>query len=298
MKRIIAVLTVSVVITWAGSVYADEAVCKNTDYSINALSNNLDAKAIACLDYLIDKDPSNGEAHFLKGKYCIKAGDYNCVRERFTASSAVSRHRTEITSLLESASRAQLTSGNVSGAATLYGVTPEFNRQEACNKFYTQGNATTPENGFNYYRMSAELCGPVNNQSIAKKYLDIAQQKEVSQRKPWLDKASAFVSWEQINKVFPAPEEKTVFQTTYVGKGTDDASHIIKTVEGGKELQNGDTIYVEGSQFLVGTNGKWEKCNGWIKMSNVMFPVGDSLPIVAEKGVQVTVKVIRMVRSY
>lgn len=276
---------------------AEEAVCRNTRYAIDAFHNKQYDRAVACLDYLIKKQPGNGGAHYLKGKYCLNIQDWDCVRKSFTAPAALARHGTEISEKLEKAYRSYFDAKNLKVALELYRLLPGFKLKDACSNLFRMGNSAKPDDGYMYYMLSREFCGSVNDQVIGKRFMDIARQKPVESRKHWLEMAAEFLTWDEIHSVFPPPVEKIVFEKTFDGHGLDDR-HAIQALVVGKDVQRGDVIDLEGSRFLVSVEGRWVEAKGWFKITELALPEGERLHIAAARGVRVSVKARRTIISY
>jgi tetratricopeptide (TPR) repeat protein len=276
-------------------VEAGEVLCTSTGYAEIAFQNKQDQKAVACLDYLIEKQPDNGDARFLKGKYCLKIRDWDCVSKMFTARSARAAHREKILDLLFQSFNYYLNVEDSKTAAKLYRMIPGFNQKDACASFYKQGNQAKPEECYKFYKLSKEFCGKVNDQEIGKKFMLIAQRQPIYQRKQWLDRAAYFISWDEIHSVFPPLKENIVFENTCEGRGLHNA---VKALESGKDAIYGDTVSLEGSRFRVAVGDKWVEASGWFKITKFSLPEGQALNISAEKGVRVNIKVIRITRSY
>jgi len=274
---------------------AGEVLCKTTGYAEIAFQNKQDQKALACLDYLIEKQPDNGDARFLKGKYCLKIRDWDCVSRMFTARSARAAHREKILDLLHESFNYYLNAEDSKAASKLYRLIPGFVPKEACKSFYSRGNQAKQEESYKFYKLSKEFCGNVNNSAIGNKFMEIARQKPIYQRKQWLDRAAYFISWDEIHSVFSPLKEDIVFENTCEGRGLHNA---IKALESGKDAQYGDLVSLEGSQFRVAVGDKWVDASGWFKITKFSLLAGQALNISAEKGVRVNVKVIRTMRSY
>lgn len=125
---------------------------------------NMPDKALACLDEVIDREPGNAKAYFLKGKYCLASNDYSCAKARFSAEPVRQEYGDVIASLYRAEADKKLGDGDIKTAEEFYGQAISFNsavRQDITNRLFNICK------GQNYpicsltVRIAPEMKGPI-----------------------------------------------------------------------------------------------------------------------------------------
>lgn len=132
-----------------------------------------------------------------------------------------------------------------------------------CDMYYAIASSVDHKTCLELYRLASWYCSH-HNEEIGLRLLDIAKNHS---SKEWTEiykaEAAKYVSDEAIKAVFPAPSWKTVHASLYEGKGFDASNspqYHIRTVQFGKDVQDGDKIVVvtEGG-FKIWDAG-WDQC--------------------------------------
>ena len=302
MKRVtstVLVMSFALLIVLALPATGMSADTCSIGYVKKALANNMTSAAVRCLNTLIETDPANGQAHFLKGKYCLGRGDYSCARERFGASSAKRQYSKDIERLVRSRISSALASGKSKDVINLYGLLPNTSSRAVCQELYQGGNKASDNTSFVFYKASRHFCGSANDKAIGKRYMDIAQNLPVPQRKLWVERAAEFIGWKAVNVVFPAPYKKVVFQKTFIGRSFSERNDDnIRTVQSGVDVQASDVIRITGKHFLFWSSGKWSESKRWAEINVKEAKDGGWYYIQAPSGDEIVVEVKRTIKSY
>lgn len=142
MKRMILiglVVALAVIFAFGESMAAEKAKICSVKDAEQFWQFNMPDKALSCLDEVIDRDPDNAKAHFLKGKYCLAAGNYSCAEARFSAGPIRQEYGAEIASLYKAEAGKKLAGGDMKTAEEFYGQAISFNsavKQEIVNRLF------------------------------------------------------------------------------------------------------------------------------------------------------------------
>jgi len=169
-------------------------------------------------------------------------------------------------------------------------------RARICDMYFTLGSSVDHKRCLELYRIASWYCSH-HNEEIGLRLLDIAKHHS---SKEWTEifkaEAAKYVSDDTIKTVFPAPSWKTVHASAYEGKGfdaVDSPQYHIRTVQFGKDVQDGDKIVVvtEGA-FKIWDAG-WDQCESQCEIIAKNRTPGNYFFIEGPKGKKTIVKVQR-----
>lgn len=141
MKKITAILVF--ILAFAGTARAEEAKkCDSVGKAEDLWNFNLKSEALVCLDEIIQADPTNTKAHFLKGKMCLATSDYACAHERFSAEPVKAKYGREMAELYKAIGDNRFASGNTKEAEGFYREASLYNpsvSKEVAKELFTKG---------------------------------------------------------------------------------------------------------------------------------------------------------------
>jgi len=284
----------------------------NVDKAKEYIQTGMHTKAIILLEKIINENPDDAEAHYQLGICYINQDDFTKADKQFKSAVKLNPdYGFKIGQRYNKAGTNYLNNDQVPRAVRFFNITVKYQpnlKEGIAEKCFQKGKIYLDKHNIN---MADDLFSiarsydPALNEKIknievayGKKLLEIAREQPVELQKRYIEKASRYLTKEDIEEVFPPSAPKTVFKKEYIGKGLSMAD-AFETAEFGKDILYGDKIIVSGKNFEVWVGGRtrWKKFSSRYEVICKNTVKGKCLGIKAPKGEKIVVEIQRSLEA-